>query len=68
MRDEVILKDKNTFKIQFRREENILKEMIEQVKMNRSFEGAHDTNDDLINTAIKFLDSVGGQELKENFT
>jgi hypothetical protein len=61
LRDEVILKDKNTVKIQLRREQNLFKEMVEQAKMNRSIEGAHETNDELINAAIKFVDSVGGQ-------
>ena len=55
------MKDKNTVKIQLRREQNLFKEMVEQVKMNRSIEGAHETNDELINAAIKFVDSVGGQ-------
>jgi len=55
------LKDKNTVKIQLRREQNLFKEMVEQVKMNRSIEGTLETNDELISAAIKFVDSVGGQ-------
>ena len=55
------MKDKNTVKIQLRREQNLFKEMVEQVKMNRLIEGAHETNEELINAAIKFVDTAGGQ-------
>jgi len=58
LRDEVILKDKNTCRIQLRRKQNSYKEMIEQVKMNKSIDGVSnfETEDELIGTAVKFVD------------
>lgn len=66
LRDEVILKDKNTVKIQLRREQNLFKDMVEQVKMNRSIDGSHATIEELISAAIEFVDSAGGQEMRQD--
>lgn len=60
------MKDKNTVKIQLRREQNMFRDLVEQIKMNRTIDGNHDTNDELINAAISFVDSVGGQDMREN--
>lgn len=44
----------------------MFRDLVEQVKMNRTIDGNHDTNDELINAAIFFVDSVGGQDMREN--
>ena len=40
--------------------------MVEQVKMNRSIDGTHETNEDLISAAVSFVDQVGGQDMRDN--
>ena len=39
LRDEVIMKDRNTCRIQLRREQNAFKEMVEQLKMSKIIDG-----------------------------
>lgn len=57
LRDEVALKDKNTSRIQLRREQNAFKEMIEQLKMTNYIEGIKnfDDVDELLGVAAKFV-------------
>ena len=68
MRDEVLLKDKNTSKIQLRRFQNSFKDMLEQIKMNISVDGLESFENlgEVVSTTVKFFEANGGLELANN--
>jgi len=65
LRDEVIMKDRNTCRIHLRREQNAFKEMVEQLKMSKIINGFEnfENNEDLLTATKKFVEENGGSEL-----